>query len=450
MRKAFLYSLICLHLAVSCVLADVHAERPDAPDIPDVITLDVALDYALQNSFEILQARERIEEQYGMIMEVRSGLVPNIALSARYSEQDDETLFFANNTDDWVVSIGLRQNVYTGGALLAALRGQKDLEAAALYDLQTSVEQTIQNVKVRFYDVLLARDSIAVQEQNVELLEEQLKNVESRFDAGSVSHFDVLQSQVSLANSKPALIRARNDYRIAVAELRKAVGYVDADHNNMLKDPEFAGELIYEAVEYDLISAVSTALQRRPELLRLASLIDADGENVNIVKAGFLPDVDLVARYDFLRSFSSQADRFEDPEQGWYIGLETTWNIWDGRATKGRVLQARSQMRQEQLIYNESRLQIEVEVRRAISDLQGARELVEAAAQVTEQAEESVRLANERYSVGSATFLETLQSRLSLTEARNNQLQANYSYLVAVTNLRRAIGETEFNFVDRE
>ena len=54
-----------------------------------------------------------------------------------------------------------------------------------------------------------------------------------------------------------------------------------------------------------------------------------------------------------------------------------------------------------------------------------------AAREVTGQAEEALRLANERYTVGSSTFLDTLQARVALTDARNNELQANYSYLVS-------------------
>jgi outer membrane protein TolC len=112
------------------------------------------------------------------------------------------------------------------------------------------------------------------------------------------------------------------------------------------------------------------------------------------------------------------------------------------------VVQAKSQMRQDELKYNETRLQIEVEVRRAISELQGAAELLVAAQQVTGQANESLRMANERYTVGSSTYLDTLQARVALTDARNNELQANYSYLVSIVNVQHAIGETQFNLTN--
>ncbi|ADE53185.1 TolC family protein [Coraliomargarita akajimensis] len=435
-------------LSVSAVFAETAKAEEPMP-IPEEVYLQDAIDFALENSLSILQAKERIEEQYGLIAEVRSNVLPTISLNSSISEQDEELAGPYSTADNWSVSLQVRQAIYGGGALSAGLRSQKALEKAALYELQAVVEMTIQEVKTRYYDVLLQRDRIEVEEQNIELLEEQLENTQSRFDAGSVSNFDVLQSQVSLANAKPALIRARNNFRVAVAELKRSIGYVKtSDH--VTKTPTFMGELDVMIRDYDLLSSITQALQQRPELAQQELIIESSKEGIDVARAGYRPTLDLVGSYSYRRSYETIDDRFDNPEGGWYVGLESTWNIWDGRATRGRVVQARSQVRQAELSLTESKLAVELEVRRAVSELQGSAELVEAARQVTEQAEEALRLANERYGVGSSTLLDTLQARVSLTEARNNQLQANYSYLVSQVNMERALGVTEYNFVDEE
>ena len=82
-------------------------------------------------------------------------------------------------------------------------------------------------------------------------------------------------------------------------------------------------------------------------------------------------------------------------------------------------------------------------VRRAISTLQEANELAGASKKVIEQAEEAVRLANARFGAGTATQLDVLTAETELTTARLNQLQAYYSYNVAVANVRRAMGVTD-------
>jgi outer membrane protein TolC len=60
-----------------------------------------------------------------------------------------------------------------------------------------------------------------------------------------------------------------------------------------------------------------------------------------------------------------------------------------------------------------------------------------------EQAEEAVRLANARYGAGTATQLDVLQAQTDLTTARTNQIQAYYTYTVAVASLRKAMGQAD-------
>jgi TolC family type I secretion outer membrane protein len=443
-----IHILTTLLAVVSVASAIDHNPHKPMP-IPENVTLEDAIDYALQNSFAVLQAKERIEEQYGMILEARSGILPMLSLGSSISDQSDELGFFQPNSDDWIVSLQVRQALYGGGKNRSGIRAQNLQEQAALYDLQASIETAIQDVKTRFYTVILARETIKVEEQNIELLKKQLVNVESRFEAGSVSNFDVLQAKVSLANAKPALIRANNELRISVAELKKAVGYVK-ERDYVTEMPNFVGDLEVVKQEYKLLDSITKALEQRPELEQQKLIVKARVEGISVARAGYRPTVDLVGRYDVRRSFAEENHSFEGPAKGWFVGLESNWNIWDGRATKGRLLQAKSRLRQGELTLNETRLAVEIEVRRAVSELQSAAELVDAATQVTEQAEEALRLANERYNVGSSTLLDTLQARVSLTEARNNQLQANYSYLVALTDVQRAIGETKFHLTDAD
>ena len=446
-----LFKLLFLGMVASCATGSLDAEDRvvgrGSPPLPQAISLQAAIDYAIEHSFAVLQAKERIQEQYGLHLEVKSGVLPNLSLSSRYSEQDQELVGFQGAEDDWSVSIRVRQALYSGGSLKASIRAQGALEDAALHDLQVNIQATIQEVKTRYYDVLLARDTIEVETQNIELLNEQLANIRSRFEAGAVSHFDVLQAQVSLANAKPALIRANNNYRVAVAELKQSVGYMVA-YDPAAEALQFTDSLVAEVQEYELFEAIHFALQQRPELAQLKRIIDAHEDNIAIARSDYYPSVDFVGSYDFRRSYFATDGRFDNSINGWFAGIESVWNIWDGRATKGRVVQAKSQMRQDELKYNETRLQIEVEVRRAISELQGAAELLVAAQQVTGQANESLRMANERYTVGSSTYLDTLQARVALTDARNNELQANYSYLVSIVNVQHAIGETQFNLTN--
>jgi outer membrane protein TolC len=412
--------------------------QPDPTfDVPPGLNLRYALAFALDNNFAIRQAKERIRQQEGVVLEVKSSTIPNVAASGSYSRNADEV---STNGYDYAWSFGVtaRQVLYSGGGVSASVRGSEAAREAAVLALRSVINDALLDVRTKFYTVIVNRERIEVQEQNVALLQRQLQDVKNRYEAGTVSNFEVLRAEVALANAQPALIRARNEFRNAIEDLRQALGFVTATEPNVTKLPEFVGELEFKPVEFDLRSSLATAREQRPDLLRLQRLEVAAAEGVTARRANYYPDVTAFGSYDFRKApFGSTSGSTRD---GWTVGLQSTWDIFDGRATAGRVAQARSLLEQTKLAVGDAQLAVDVEVRRAISSLQEADELAAASKRVVEQAEESLRLANARFGAGSATQLDVLTAQTDLTTARLNQLQAFYSHTIAVARVRKALG----------
>ncbi len=410
----------------------------------NALDLDRALRLALDNNFGIRQAMEVIEEQEGVIMTVRSALLPNLAASGNYQFLDEglsDPNAQSSSDRAWSAQIGATQLLYAGGGVRNSLEAQKFIRDSARFQLMAVINRELSNVAVRFYDVLLARGQIGVEEENIALLEEQLQDVTNRFNAGAVSQFEVLQAEVALANGRPNLIRARNRFRIAIDQLRRAIGIETKDVINEADVPEIVGDLEYQKVEYDLGESLLEAKSNRPELLALRAVEEAQARGIAVARSGFLPEINALAAWQFRKRPGS--NDLGDSLDGWVLGVEGRWSIWDGNRTRGDLRVARSQLRQAELETMDTTLLVEVEVRQAVSALQEAIELVDAAGKVIEQAEESLRLAKVRFETGAATQLDVLQSQVALTDARNNLLEANYAFNVAVTNLRTAVGQPE-------
>lgn len=424
-------------LATIPVAAQLNDGQPDPHfNVPERLDLQYALAYALDNNFAIRQAKERIRQQEGIVLEVRSAQIPNVSAAAGYQRNADE--ISTNGRDEaWSVDITARQILYAGGGVSASIKRQQLALDAAVLSLREVINDALLGVRTRFFTALLTRERIKVQEQNIELLERQLQDVRNRFEAGTVSNFEVLRAEVALANAQPALITARNDFRLAIEELRQSLGFVAVSEPDVTKVPEFLGTLEFNPSSFELRSALSTAREQRPDLQRLTKLSEAAEQGVISSRSGYLPSVSAFGSYDWRQAPVSSNRSSLD---GWTVGLQTSWDIFDGRATAGRVAQARSFLEQTKLALAEAQLSADVEVRRAISIFQQATELAEASKKVVEQAEEAVRLANARYSAGTATQLDVLTSQVELTTARLNQLQAYYSYNVAVASVRNAMG----------
>ena len=131
--------------------------------------------------------------------------------------------------------------------------------------------------------------SIGVQEESVHLLEQQLKDQQNRFEAGTVPRFNVLQAEVALANQQPSLITARNNYRIAQLQLAKTIG-LDFD-----PAAASAGAVAmcrrtgYQPRDMPLPLAIEFGKERRPLLKQQRANVLVQLEAVHGAYSGFQP-----------------------------------------------------------------------------------------------------------------------------------------------------------------
>ncbi len=428
---------LALGLAATCLM---QAQPQSTLTVPERLDLQTAIGFAIEHNYAIRQARERIKQQEGVVLEVSANRIPNVGASGSY-QINDQVLSQTQppSHTGWNLSVTASQILYAGGGVRSAVRSARLAREAAILDLQAVINDALLQVRTSFYNVLLARERIIVQERNLELLQEQLKTTTDRFEAGTVSSFERLRAEVAVANAKTPLITARNDYRLAIESLRQALGFNGASGDST-HVPDIIGTLDYSPVDFDLQAAFSSARANRPDLQRLAKLTDAQEESITTARSGYYPTVSAFGGYQLRKGGTNN---FGDSRDGWLAGVQADWNIFDGRATRGRLIQARSAAEQVRLTLNEAELAADVEVRRAYSSWQEANELAEVSRRVVEQAEEAVRLANARYNAGTGTQLDVLQAQVELTTARTNQVQAYYSYNVAVADLRRAMGQPD-------
>jgi outer membrane protein len=440
MKMSLRFMAFALALPMATAAALRAAPAPQQP-VPGELDLKTAIGFAVENNFAIRQARERIRQQEGVVVEVSARQIPAVAASAGYQVNEKAiSSSFPASDQSWQISLTASQVLYSGGGVRSSVRSAQLVREAAVLDLKATINEALLGVRTAFFDVLLAREKIKVQESNLELLQEQLKTTTDRFNAGTVSSFERLRAEVAVANAKAPLITARNDYRLAIESLRQALGFTTNKQESLARIPTFTGTLDYTPVTFDLQAAFDAAHANRPDLQRLAKLSASREESVTAARSNYYPTVSAFGGYE-LRKGATNA--LGDSADGFLLGVQSQWNIFDGRATAGRVTQARSALEQTRLTETEAQLAAEVEVRRAFSQWQQATELADASQKVVAQAEEAVRLANARYSAGTSAQLDVLQAQVDLTTARTNQIQAYYSYNVAVATLRKATGQAD-------
>lgn len=431
------------------VLLATAAAAAGADNLPSPLDLNGAVRYALDHNYAILQARQQLQLEQGIVTQVVGQAIPNLGANGTYARNATEiSQTFPQSADTWLAQVKLTQLVFAGGGVHAAIKSARLSREAARADLQTAIDTALLDVRTRFYAVILTREQVQVQEDNIKLYERELSDTRNQFQAGSVSNFEVLRARVSLANAQPDLITARNNYRVAVEQLRQSLGAPAGGPGNSSL-PDVVGTLDFTPVSFDLDQALEAARANRPEMASLHRHTAAGEQNVRQAASTYYPNLSVFGTYEwegeggFVTNPSSLA-LYGIPVitsvHGWLYGVQGSWSIFDGGQTRGKVQQARAQLEQARLSEATETLSIDVEVRQAYSTFEQARELVAASQETVAQAEEALRLANERFHVGSATQLDVLTSQVALTQAKTNQVQANYNYLVAVATLRKAMG----------
>lgn len=410
-----------------------------AATLPAVLDYDTVMQLARENNFAIRQAEARLAEAEGQTLSARSGRLPRLELLAGYSRIDENKLESFEGSpigDDqaWSLDLQASQQLYSGGAITSGIEAADAAQSAAEAEYTQAVQDALLVVHEAWYRVLLDREEVKVRQAAVDLLEKQLQTTRDRYETGSDSRFELLRAEVALANGKPQLIRAKNNFRLSIVDLLLYLGLEVPEE----VVTEIEGELAYVPNEIDLGTALSMARQNRPEYVSLDRSIDAAEARVRGARSGSLPNLNLVAGYGIQKSGFSNA--LDDTRHGWTVGLLGSWTIWDGQSTRGNVISAQSRLRQTELARSELDLLVGSEIRQALSSIQEARELVEASRKVVDQAEEVLALAEDRYSVGSVIQLDIFEAQLSLTEARTNEVQALHDYNLAIARLKRAVG----------
>ena len=406
-------------------------------------TLDQAVLTALQRNADIQRARQDIERTKGLYIQVRADILPKVEATLNVQNTDPHLGSISSGSSgglsgvptQYSLSIAATQVVFAGGRIISNIRAAAFTRDSSYFAFRNAIDLVIATVKQQFYQVLLNRELINVQESSVNLLKSQLQDQQNRFEAGTVPRFNVLQAQVALSNQYPLLISAQNSYRISVLQLAKTLG-LDFDPMRPGQPPlEAIGTLEFHPRHIPLPVAIELAKDRRPFLKQQKAIVLSNAAQVNVARAGYFPQFSVSAGEDFRSSPISE--NINAVRSGYVFGGTGSWAIWDWGATYGNVKQARAVLEQSKITLDDANRQVELEVQQQDSNLTQSAELVKATEESVGQAQEALRLASARLSAGAGTQLEVLDSRVQVTQAESNRVQALYNYNVALAEFDR-------------
>lgn len=410
------------------------------------LTLEKSIHLALSQNPNYLASEEMVEAAQSKVREAAAQFFPSLNVQA--TNTLDEKLFrlefpslipdqpprqfTVDFTRDYQFSFAFSFPLFTSGRLSSNFKqAQYNLQSTE-ESLRQSKHLTVYNTKKAFYGYLLAKKSVEVAQEAVEVAQKHYKKVKNLYEVGMASKFDLLRSEVQVANLKPQLIRAKNSLKIAELSLKTVLGI------DLSQPVDIKGKLAYEPYSPDLEECLTQALLHRPELQQLQFQKKIVGEMVKIARASHLPTVAVSGNYNF---WADQFNFKEDTWQSYYtFNLVLTVPLFNGFASSARVAQSKAALRELELSQQGLKDRIKLEVRQAILKLEEAKESLLSQQKNVNQAEESLRIAELNYAEGLVTTLDVSSAQSALTQAKTNYSQALYDYMIARAGLNKAMG----------
>ncbi|MGI8955811.1 MAG: TolC family protein [Chthoniobacterales bacterium] len=398
-------------------------------------SLAQAIAMARAHNPDVAIAQKKVQAARAGLLEARAGYLPSVVSSGIYRKrerQGDTRL----RPEDYNANIRVVESLYTGGATSSRIAIARLNFEKAQSQLDAVVSRVTMDVRLAFNEILLNRERIHVREESTDVLRQELKSQRERFAAGTVGQLNVSRAEVSLANEEPELIQAQTDLRNSYLRLGELLG------TNLATDGEepfaISGELIYVSRRPDLNLCLATATAERPEINAAEADIAIEDQQLRLDQSETRPKVEAFSGYEVYNERDPTLGR--EFNHGYVIGLNASWALFDGFATRGRMQATRARREAAVRALEALRLTISSEVRSAFLDLNQADRVLESEMKNVKTADESLQIAKGNLAAGLGTQLDVLQAASDLTRTQSTRLSAIYLHNAALARLDRACG----------
>ena len=412
-------------------------------------TLEEALILGYLSNPTLLSERANLRATDESAAQELAGWRPNLSLSGSYGYRETRDELGNGNVlrgeaHPFGGGLQLQQNVFEGGRTSNGVLLAEQQSAAGRARLDKVEQQVFLEIINAYFNVVTARDVVALGNSYVRLLERQLRAAEDRFDVGEITRTDVAQAQARLARAHSNL--SQNEYELVGAE---------AEYTRVVGQPPEALERT--AVLPDLPTtqeeALALALEYSPELREVKSNVKAAGYAVSVAKGEFLPSIDINGSYEY-----SRPDSAVNRQDVISVMAQVRMPLYRGGSISSRVREALARESAARMGMVASDRKLRADVRDAWKRLRSVRARIKADKTQVAANEIAFDGIEREARAGLRTILDVLDaeqelfdSRVSLTRTRRDEFVAAYRLLQVLGRMKAEdLGLQGVDFYDAE
>lgn len=332
----------------------------------------------------------------------------------------------------WIYGAGVsvEQPLYMGGKIRAGYRMAKAGHELARQNRRLTEAEVVLETSQAYAAVVRAKELMLVAGSYRDLLTELLRTVESARKHGLKSQNDVLKVKVKLDGSELDLRRAENGWRLARMNLCHCIGRPLTDEIDVDGSLPEVGE----------VSAAGGVINDRPEYMMLERQEALAKEKIAVAKGDHLPQVGLVGRYGYTNGVELNGRKLLD-DCSFFVGLQVSVPVFDFGRRVNKIRSAKAQYAQVVAECEDTFGKLELEMSRALNELDEASLECRLADSSVASAEENLRTSRLQYEKGVETLSDHLEAQALWQQARETQVEARVNRYLKWLEYRKTVGQ---------
>lgn len=399
-------------------------------ELKKVLSMDEAVSIGLKSNPEILAAAEKINAVSGRFWNGISLPAPELSFSYEYVPTGKVLNSAGEKSAEISQSMEFPTNYFLKGSRLnkEILLAEKELELTEL--------SVISKIKSAYFTLLMRRKQLDLAIENLTIAEDFSKKAEVRYEVGEGTNLERLTAKVQFAEARNSVETQKNLAGSAAADLNYLLGaekYVTINY-------ELADSLVFEPVNIGLELLVNYAEEMNPEIIIGRLKVELSSLDRKLAWSGLLPNLNFAYFKQTL-----------DGNNGYYgASFSISLPLWFMFDQKGKIQEADANFSISEYEQTVARNKVILNIRNAYAGFRNEeKQVMLYQTDILPEAEEIYRSALKSYEEGEITYLEFLQAKQIVVNARSNYINALLGYNLSIAALEAAAGKSLNQYGDQ-
>jgi outer membrane protein TolC len=401
--------------------------------IAQSLTVDECVRIALENKPSLKRAEQDVAIARLNRASTGALMLPSINASNSFSETT-----YGNTSSEaserYSGGLSLSQSLFNFGTKINTLKQSDNTYNTAKQQRRQAKARIILDVHTFYYQYLKNSELFDIAGKDLELSKKQLDLVQNQYNLGAVSKTDFLKASVRYGTAKSSFLSRELTKKNSEKSLRFSMGLLNSDIPIIIEQKM---DLILTVPTFD--EAYSLMLSNSPDLSILDNQIS--GAQINVKKAwsSSLPSINMSIGMNASSADQITRTYFDDN----YIksaNITLSIPIFSGFRNRNSIQISKLQLDQAETRLSGGKNSAKVSLYALINTLNNYQEIIPIQEEVLLSAEEDLKLAQQRYELGSASILVLLDAQLALIQASSSLVRTKYDAAIQVANLDDLLG----------